>query len=339
RPAPLRPATKLNGQVPEAVAAVLTRALAQLPDERPATATEMRRALRAAVQSQAPDYYDTTTSVDGLWMESGLLGEDLAAASFGATKSSISEVTNAGRIVAPSPAPGVDEQGAAFAWFRLGGARTVYIALCLLLLVIAALAYWRLNPLSGSSAANPPVGETVIARPDGSTPAPRPFEAMRYYLEVESESGRAESVAGDNPVVRGRFLKFHFTPIRSGYLYIIAPGKRRGLALLLTAEPNSAWSVKDSGLEGGTAYSFPPGQNKWIQVASGASSRIYPIIFASDPLVQPRFLAGPVDRALTAAEEHELDKLQKRFGQGVRVEAQDTESIVVIPAERVSGEA
>ena len=254
------------------------------------------------------------------------------------TKSSISDVTNAGRIVAPSSEPGVNEKGAAFAWSRWVGARTVYIALCLLLPVIAALAYWRLNSLSGSNAADQPVGETAIARPDGSMPTPKPFvEAMRYYLQVESTTGRAERVAGDNPVVRGPFLKFHFTPSRSGYIYIIAPGEQGRLAAFLTAQPNPVWGVNGNRLEAGTAYSFPPSQDKWIQVARGASSRTYTVIFAPEPLVQPRFLTGPADRALTAADEGELDELRKRFGQGVRVEPQNAQNIVAIPAERASG--
>jgi Domain of unknown function (DUF4384) len=155
---------------------------------------------------------------------------------------------------------------------------------------------------------------------------------------VESKAGRAERVAGDNQVVRGRYLKFHFTPSWRGYLYIIAPGERGRRVTFLTAQPNSAWSVKDNLLEAGTDYSFPPGKDKWIQVARGASSRTYAIIFAPEPLFKPRFLAGPAKRALTAAEEGELDELQKRFGQGVRVDPQDTQSIVNIPAERVSGE-
>jgi serine/threonine protein kinase len=325
QPDPLRPANKLNEQVPEAVAAVLTRALAQLPDERPANATELRQSLRAAAHPQAPDYFDTATSIDGPRMVIPHLSEGPVASALGATKSSTSEVTNAGRIVAPSPAPGVDEQGAAFAWFRLGGARTVYIALCLLLPVIAALAYWRLNPPSGSGAANPSVGETVV-------------EAMQYCLEVESEPDRAERVGGDNPVVKGRFLKFHFTPSRSGYLYIIAPGEQGRRVTFLTAQPNSAWSVKDNRLEARTDYSFPPGRDNWIEVARGASSRNYTVIFAPKPLDQPRFLAGLADRDLTAAEEEELVELKKRYGQGVRVDSQDTQSIVAIPAERVSGE-
>ena len=325
RPDPLRPANKLNEQVPEAVAAVLTRALAQLPDERPANATEMRQSLRAAVQPQAPDYFDTATSIDGPRMAIPHLSEEAATNALGATKSSASEVTNSGRIVAPSPAPGVDEQGAAFAWFRLGGARAVYIALCLLLPVIAALAYWRLNPPSGSGAANPPVGKTVV-------------EAMRYYLEVDFETGGPERVAGDNPVVSGQYLKFHFKPSWRGYLYIIAPGERGRRVAFLTAQPNSAWNVKDNLLEEGTDYSFPPGQKNWIQVARGASSRTYTVIFAPKPLVQAHFLAGPADHDLTAAEEEELAELEKRFGQGVRVDPQDTQSIVAIPAERVSGE-
>jgi serine/threonine protein kinase len=338
QPDPLRPANKLNAQVPEAVAAVLTRALAQLPDERPATATEMRRALRSAVQTQATDYYPSATSTDGSKKESDLPTEDRAPATLGAAKSSVSDVTNAGMIAAPSPSPDVNEKGDAFAWFRWGGARIVYIALCLLLPVIAALAYFRLNSQSGSSAADPPVGETAIARPDGSTPAPKPFEAMRYYLQVESKTGRAERVAGDNPIVRGPFLKFHFTPSRSGYLYIIAPGEQGRLAAFLTAQPNPVWGVNGNRLEAGTDYSFPPSQDKWIQVAPGANSRTYTVIFSPEPLIQPRFLAEAADRDLTAAEEGELGELQTRFGQGVRVKPQDAQYIVAIPAERTSGE-
>jgi len=349
QPDPLRPADKLNGQVPEAVAAVLMHALAKLPGERPATATEMRRALRAAVPPQAPDYYSIATSIewpsidappiDGRWMESHLHGEDRAPASLGVAKSSVSDVTNAGLIVAPSSESSVNEKGAAFAWGRWVGARTVYIALCLLLPVIAALAYWRLNSLSGSNAADQPVRETTIARLEGARPTPKPFvEAMRYYLQVESTTGRSERVAGDNPVVRGTFLKFHFTPSRSGYFYIIAPGGGGRLVAFLTAQPNPVWGVNGNRFEAGTAYSFPPSQDKWIQVARGASSRTYTVIFAPEPLVQPRFLAGPADRALTAAEEGELDELRKRFGQGVRVEPQDAQNIVAIPAERASGD-
>jgi len=214
----------------------------------------------------------------------------------------------------------------------------VYVALCLLLSVIAALAYWRLNPLSGSSAANTPVGETAIARHDGSTPAPTPFVAMRSYLEVESMAGGAELVAGDNQVVRGRFLKFHFRPTWRGYLYIIAPGERGGRATFLTAQPNSAWRVKDNLLKEETDYSFPPGEDKWIEVAGGVSSRTYTVIFAPKPLVQPRFLTEAADRDLTASEERELAEMVKQFGQGVSVEAQDAQSIVNIPAERASGE-
>jgi serine/threonine protein kinase len=345
RPDPLRPANEVNGRVPEAVAAVLRRALAQLADERPASATEMRRALRAALQpqapdDQAPDYYDTATSIEGSWIEMPQLSQEPATDTLGATKSSASEVTNAGRIVVPSSAPGVDEQvaGAAFGWSRLRGGWAVCIAVSLLLPVIAALAYWRLNPVSGSSAANPSARKTIITRPESSTPPPTPFvEAMRYYLQVESQSGRAQRVAGANPVLRGRWLKFHFVPSWSGYLYIIAPGEGGGRTTFLTAQPNSAWGVKGNLLAAGTDYSFPSRRDKWIEVARGASPRTYTIIFTPEPLAQPGFLAEAADRALTAAEEGQLAELRKRFGQRVRLEEQGTQSVVAIPAQGVSG--
>jgi hypothetical protein len=327
----LRPANELNGQAPEAIAAALTRALAQLPDERPATATEMRRALRAAVKP--PDYYDTATSTDGSWVESDLLNVGLTTASLGAMESSVTEATNAGRIVAPSSALGVDKRGAAFAWLRPGGAWAAGVVLSLLLPVIAALAYWSLNPSSGSSAANPPGRAAAITVTGSSTPAPRPFvEAMRYYLDVESETGRAKRVAGDNPLDRRRWLKFHFTPSRGGYLYIIAPGERAARVTFLTAQPNSTWGVKGNRLEAGTEYSFPPRPDKWIEVARGASIRTYTIIFTPEPLVRPRFLAGPANHSLTAAEKIELAELQMQYGQGAPVK-QGAQYIVKIPAE------
>ena len=334
RPDPLRLANELNVQAPEAVVAALTRALAQLPDERPATATEMRRALRAAIQQQQPDYYDTATPIDGPCIEIAIASEDLTTTPIGVTISSVSEATNAGRIVAPSPADGVNGQdtGADFAWLRSGGARAVGVSLSLLLLVIAALAYWRLNPLSGSGAAGTPVGEAAITLSGSLTPAPTSFvEAIRYHLEVESKTGGAKRGAGKNLVV-----KFHFTPRRNGYLYIIAPGERGGRVMFLTARPNPSWGVKDNRLANGTNYSFPPRRDKWIEVASDASFGTYTIIFTPEPLVQPRFLAEDADRALTAAEEGQLDDLRKHFGQSVRVKKQGSQHIVNIPAE-VSG--
>jgi Protein kinase domain len=337
RPDPLRPANELNGRVPEAVAAILTCALAPLPDERYATATEMRRALRAAAQPQALDHHNTAAPIDGSWIESALQDEEPAIFTPGATESLVSGVTNAGQVVVPSRVPGVDGQVAFAARSRLGGARTVGIALCLLLPVIAALAYWRLGHLSGSSAAKL-VGEAIIAPPDSSMPTPAPFvEAMRYYLQVESETGRAERVAGVDPVVRGRWLKFHFVPSWRGYLYIIAPGERGARTTFLTAQPNSAWGVEGNLLVAGTDYSFPSRQDKWIEVARGASFRTYTIIFTPEPLVQPPFLTEAADRVLTAAEEVELSELRKQFGQHVRIDTQGSQSIVTIRAERASG--
>jgi serine/threonine protein kinase len=336
RPDPLRPANELNGQVPEAVAAVLTRALAQLPDERPASAIEMRRALRAAAQPQGPDYYDASTSTDGSQiqrMKSPSLSEEPVTIAHGSTKFSVSEVTNAGQIAVPSPTPAIAARS------RLGGARTLSIALCLLLPVIAALAYWRLNRQPGSNSANPPVREAAITRLGGAIPASASFvEAMRYYLEVESKTGGAWRVAGVDPVIRGRLLKFHFMPSWPGYLYIIAPGERAARTAFLTAQPNSGWGVKGNLLAAGADYSFPPRHDKWIEVARGAGLRTYTIIFTPEPLATPRFLVEAADRALTAAEEGELAELRKRLGQSVRIDTQGAQSIVAIPAERASGE-
>ncbi|HEU0184152.1 MAG TPA: protein kinase [Blastocatellia bacterium] len=340
RPDPLRPANELNRLAPEPVAAALTRAMAQAPDERPATATEMRQTLRVAAQSQAPDYYAAATSTDRACMEIASRIDGLTTTAINAAKSPVTEITNAGRVVAQSPGPGVDGRGAdaVFAWLRSGGGRTAGVVLSLLLPLIAALGYWRLHSLSGSSVTKGPEREAAITRPDGATPTPTPFvEAMRHYLEVESETGSVERVAGPEPVVRGRWLKFHFTPSKSGYLYIIAPGERATRVTFLTAQLNPAWGVKSNLLEAGIEYSFPPRPDKWVEIARGAISRTYIVIFTPEQLVQPRFLDGPAGHVLTAAEERELAELGQQFGGPARVERRDAQSIGSVFAERADG--
>ncbi len=167
RPDPLQPANELNGQVPAAVAAVLTRAMAQLPDERPATATEMRQEFRAAIQPQSPGYHDTATPNDWSWMEIAPLSKEPAIVTLGATDDSVSELTNDGRIIVPSSDININKQiaTATFARFRLGGVRTLRIILSLLLLTIAVLGYWGLNRPQGSSAGLQSVIDTEIAPP------------------------------------------------------------------------------------------------------------------------------------------------------------------------------
>ncbi len=341
---PLQPANKLNDQVPEAVAAVLMRAMAQLPAERLATATEMRQALRAARQANVLSDNHPAPSTDGSGAEIALpseepgeeLGEELEIAGSGGANHSASVITNAGRMMAPSPAPGADDPTTAttVARFGPGVTWTVRVALGLLLLAIA-LGYWRLTSPSGSDA-------VIAARPNSSTPMQTPFEeVMRYYLQVESDAGRAERVAGAEPVLEGRWLKFHFTPSRPGYLYIIGPGEGPGgravRTTFLTAQPNPAWGIRSNLLAAGATYSFPSRRNQWIEVTGSANVRTYVIFFASEPLAQPGFLAGAANHALTPTEEDKLAELRKQFGQQVLIQTQGDQSIVTVPAEQASG--
>jgi hypothetical protein len=209
--------------------------------------------------------------------------------------------------------------------------------LSLLVMTIAVLEYSRLNRTQGSSAGHQPVRDTAIANPDSSTLPPTLLdEVLRYYLQVESDTGRAERVAISNPVVRGRWLKFHFAPSQRGYLYIIAPGERAASTMFLTVLPNPAWGVRSDWLADENDYSFPSRRDKWIEFACGASPRTYTIIFTPESLAQPGFLAEAANRNLTATEEGEMVELRKRFGQHVRVERQSDQSIIALPAERAN---
>jgi serine/threonine protein kinase len=360
RPDPLQPANELNDRVPEAMAAVLTRALAQLPAERPATATEMRQALRAASPVKMSDDHYPALSIDGSNTGIDYSSEEMETAGGITTTGSISVSanarpaimsaltsgsdvavpinpnagTNAGRILAPSPALSANNQTSSTSGrFGSGIAWRLHVALNLLLLATAALLYWRLTHSPASA-----VSDAVIVRQDNSASLTAPFEGvMRYYLQVESDAGKTEQTAGAEPVIGGRWLKFHFTPSRPGCLYLIGPGGSGRGAMFLTAQPNPVWGVKSNLLAAGIDYSFPPAADKWIEVARQADSRTYTVFFTSEPLTQPEFLAGAADRALTPAEEGQLAELRRQFGQQVRIETQGDRSIVNVPTARAGG--
>jgi serine/threonine protein kinase len=347
RPDPLLPINKLNVQVLAGVAAVLSRALAQLPDERPATATEMRRALRAARQSIASGRGGASIFIDeALAKDSPLTLPDPEPGDLTTRAMSAGELarTNAGQLLlsqAPGgrSAPDVQAASVTSVWSRIRSAWTARIALGVLLLASTVLAYWLLNRPQVSVVAQPPPTDAADVRSSSPTPTPTHFvEVMRYYLQVESDGGRAERVAGPDPVVTGRYLKFHFKPGREGYLYIVAPGEREARTTFLTAQPNPVWGVKSNLLAAEAYYSFPPRRIKWIEISRGAGSGTYTVIFAPKLLAQPGFLAKAAGRELTAAEEGELAELQKQYGQQVRLETLGSQSVIAVPAERASGE-
>src|SRR5262249_33861702 len=151
----------------------------------------------------------------------------------------VSVATEVGRIVEVPSGPRADDQSnaAPLIQYRPDSARKWRVASGLLLLTAVVLASWmwgdwRLNRLASSDAA--------IAHL--SSPPQMPFhEVMRYYLQVESNIRKAERAAGSEPVVNGQWLKFHFTPSRDGYLYLVGPGERAAKTTFLTSQPNPAW--------------------------------------------------------------------------------------------------
>jgi hypothetical protein len=338
---PLRPANELNDRVPEAVAAVLTRALSQLPAERPATAAAMRLALQLASPARLlPDHRPATLahSINGsrMQIDSPLEEPEHEAREIdGDPTTAVSELTNAGQVVLPPPAIGPDDQTAAGHSFRFGSgvAWRAGVVLGLLLLATVVLGYRRFTRQSGQSG----LGAAIMRR-EASAPAPAAFkEVMRYHLQVISDTGGKKRVAGTELALDGRLLKFHFTSSRPGYLYLVGPGEQAARTAFLTAQPNPAWGVKSNLLAAATDYRFPSLGDTWIEVAAGATRRTYLVLFAPEPLAQPDFLAGAARHDLTPAEESDLAELQKRFGQEVRIETRNDQSIVTVPAERASG--
>lgn len=147
-------------------------------------------------------------------------------------------------------------------------------------------------------------------------------ESLSYWLEV-AEAGPNGDSARVAPVVAfksGQSFKFHFTPRRDGFLYIIGPGEDFKPTTFLTAKP-----VEDSGLESnevedGVEFTFPQDvedgdevQEHWITLDKKAGTENYTVIYSPTPLTAPAFLNNEAGHELTAAEQKELEDFRAKY--------------------------
>ena len=322
---PLRPANELNPQIPAEVAAALSRALAQNPDERPATAKEMRQALRQSSSANAQS--------DGDWVVVCHLQSQI--------ESSVPPSEESGLVATRSES--VAKPGSTFAGQTMSvtdsqprfalrpeasklsagrRSRIVWagvIAVSVLIFVIAAMAFR--NELQRST---PPS-------------APARVEVMSYSLMVEADGGEARLLANDQPLASGQKFKLRFTPKESGYLYIIGPNTKETPTTFLTAKPNPDWGVETNRVDAGAAYNFPPRQDKWLRITGDAESETYLIVFAPTLLSTPSFLAEPAGRELTSVEQRELEMFRERHRTEVSTEQRGDQFVVIAPKERPTG--
>jgi serine/threonine protein kinase len=323
---PLRPANELNSQIPAAVAAALSRALAQNPDDRPATAKEMRQALRQSSATTAQSGSDSVVTSGPLSQietlaisreESGLVAtHSESAAKLGSTYAGqTAPVADSRLAVALRP-----EETSNLSTRRRS--RMVWagvLAFSVLIFVMAAVAFR--NELRRSASPSAPAG----------------VEVMSYSLMVEAKGSEARGLANGQSLASGQKFKLRFTPKEKGYLYIIAPNTKEIPTTFLTARPNFDWGVETNRVDAGVDYIFPPGQDVWLRITGNAESETYLVVFSTASLLSPGFLAEPAGRELTNAEQRELEMFRERHQTEVGAEQRDDQSAIIAPRERSTG--
>jgi hypothetical protein len=168
------------------------------------------------------------------------------------------------------------------------------------------------NTEAGKNSNSTNTGGTTVARQ----------ESLTYWLEV-AEAGPNGDSARVAPVVAfksGQSFKFHFTPSRDGYLYIIGPGEDFKPTTFLTAKPHDDSGLESNELESGAEFAFPEDveddnevQEHWITLDKKAGTESYTIIFSPTPLTSPAFLNEEAGRELTAAEQKELEDFRAKY--------------------------
>ena len=148
--------------------------------------------------------------------------------------------------------------------------------------------------------------------PHAAQPKPT-IELMRYSVEISSPDAASEFTDGTQPIPAKKDFKFHFTPQKSGYLYIVAPGERNVLQTFLTAQPTKKTGNISHQLIANLPFEFPAGKDSWLGLNETLATT-FTIIFSAVPLRQPAFFAAPVGHELTIPEQEELDGFKQRFG-------------------------
>jgi hypothetical protein len=153
------------------------------------------------------------------------------------------------------------------------------VAASIFVALLAYLLWGQANSTGGIGAGSPPRTVTML-----------------YWLELENAVGKRAS--GLDPLPAGERFRLHFSPVASGYLYLIAPGEGEVLTAFVTRRR----------IESDVDFRFP-GDDNWINVGKGAR---FTVIFSPELLNEPSFLNGD-GRRLTPEEQNALRDFGSRL--------------------------
>ena len=171
-------------------------------------------------------------------------------------------------------------------------------ALLLLILVVVGVGgFFAVNWLKGkpddsSSTTDRNRKTTKVADPANAGTTTTEFG--RYWLEVLPNASVTQPmrVAGAVPLASGQAFKFHFEFGDNGFLYIIGPGERNQLTAFLTAKPKAISGLETNQVTKGADFSFPSGDEHWLELDKKPGTENYTLIFSPEPLSAPAFLSS-----------------------------------------------
>ncbi|MGH9843970.1 MAG: protein kinase domain-containing protein, partial [Blastocatellia bacterium] len=332
QPDPLRPASGLNPQVPQAVAEILLLALDQQPDKRPLSARAMREALAAAALRQEsatghPARKPPGDSIRRLKIShaSAATFIDYAAAEAesppGAPSTWLDRKTALRKMIAATSRIRPRSRIALITGF----------ASVILTFAGAIFGYQALDRKPDQSQAT----TAILGFDAAPSPTPSPIaEMMKFYVETEPSNRGFVRVAGIQPLSVERYVRFRFTSRQAGFLYIIARDSDDVPAIFLTAQPNPDWGVMTNRIAAGANYNFPTSNKTRIELHGNSTVETYVFIFSATPLAYPGFLSGRAGRRLSESEQRELSELREQIEQGVEAEARDDHFVITAPSEQ-----
>jgi serine/threonine protein kinase len=321
-PDPAPSISVLNPEVPPAVAAAIEKAMSPHPEERYASAALMRMSLRKASRSIAapPNFHRAPTLTDGP-VKNGNAGHiviQLNESKRMAVKAKSSAPSSSGKEPRSIKKPEERRSKPALRSrtrsriHMSGGA----IAACLIIFAVWFFFFqefgsrWALARRYLSSEANG-VQVNVLGGTKASSDPTSAVESLRYYLEINSDTGAAKRETGREPLANGTKFRFHFKPNQSGYLYVVGTGKGSG-----SSRPNetertmSATGVVTNRVEAGDDLQVPYG-DQWYEMDRDSNKTPFTVIFSPTQVKTLDFLAAAAGRSLTDSERKDLDLFRR----------------------------
>jgi len=311
----LQPMIELNPTIPVPVAKVIETAMSLSPNGRPESASIMRQALRnACLNRPVADFHRAATLTDN-WPANPeslpqstadldsviiLLDEKRAESDNKMPETPVTvKLTSSGKLAAKNKKP---RRSSRVAWYALS-------TLLLLTVTTTVMFYREVKSRPGLMAG---AAEIAFSKSGGEIAVPTAMRqaVLSYYLEVVSTDNITSRATGMMPLALGSRFKFHFKPNQSGYIYLLALGKNGRLQTFLTEQPMPASGVTANWSAGGNDFQFPD-SGQWFMLPREAESAPFTVIFSSEPLKSPGFLASQSGHELDETELQQLADLRK----------------------------